>query len=330
MGNSMPKVVVVIPTWNTRRWLPGCLNGLRAQTFQDFKTVIVDNGSTDGSVAFIKEYYPEVRVIAFGENLGFAPAVNAGIRHSQSDYVALLNVDTEPDPNWLANLVAMIDESPAQIGSLASKMLSMANPDILDDAGNSFSWYGSARKRGKGQPAHTCIETEEVLSACGGAAFYRRSFLDDVGGLDENFTSYLEDIDLGIRGQLLGYRCLYVPSAQVLHQWRGANIPRPEYVRFSTRNRVAILLKNIPFWLLLRHLPTLMYGQFYFFLVYKMPISSLAGYLALLKTLPCLLRQRLHIQRRRKISFNTLNHLLTTDLEEPSLLDIIRKKMVGE
>jgi len=327
MESRAPSVTVVIPAWNTRRWLPGCLDGLRAQTFRDFQTVVVDNGSTDGSVAFITENYPQVQVIAFAKNRGFAPAVNAGIRHSHSNYVALLNVDTEPHPDWLANLVAEMDTAPADVGSLASKMLSMTNPTILDDAGNSFSWYGSARKRGKGQPADAWTEAGEVLSACGGAAFYRRSFLDETGGLDETFVSYLEDIDLGLRGQLMGYRCLYVPAAQTLHQWQGANLPRPEYVRLSTRNRLAVLLKNIPFWLLWRHWPTLVYGQVYFFLVYKKPLASLLGYLMLLKSLPHLLRQRRQIQSRRKISVDALEQLLTTDLGEPTLFEIVRQKL---
>ena len=327
MEQTAPKVAVIIPTWNTRRWLPGCLNGLRAQTFRDFQTVVVDNGSADDSVAFIKENYPEVQVIALAENQGFAPAVNAGIRHTRSEYVALLNVDTEPCPDWLANLVTTMDEAPPEVGSLASKMLSMADPTILDDAGNSFSWYGSARKRGKGQPASDWSTEEEVLSACGGAAFYRRSFLDNTGGFDESFVSYLEDVDLGLRGQLLGYRCLYVPAAQVLHQWQGANIPRPEYVRLSTRNRLAVLLKNIPFRLLLRHLSTLLYGQLYFFLVYKKPVASLAGYLALVKSLPALLKQRRQLQRQRKTTTGALDSLLSTDLGEPDLWNIIRQKM---
>ncbi len=324
MRESEAQVTVVIPNWNTRRWLPGCLDGLRRQSYRDFRVVLVDNGSTDDSLAFVEAHYPEVEVVALGQNRGFSPAVNAGIRHTDSEYVVLLNVDTRPQPDWLANLVRTIEQAPAQVGSLACKMLAMNNPAVLDDAGNSLSWYGSACKRGHGQPATAYNEPEAVLSACGGAALYRRSFLEAVGGFDEHFTSYLEDVDLGLRGQLLGYQCWYVPSARVLHQWGGAGIPRPRYVYFSTRNRLTLLLKNIPWPLLLKHSPRLLYGQLYFFLVYKKPFYALAGMAAFLVALPRILRQRWAIQQQRKIPNRAVEALLTDRLGEPGLVDIIK------
>src|SRR5262245_28885515 len=126
-----PRVSVIIPNWNTRRWLAGCLDGLRAQSYKDFQVILVDNGSTDDSVTFVKQHYPEVEIIALPENEGFASAVNLGIRCSYSDYVALLNVDTVPQPGWLACLVQAMEESPAEVGALASKMLSLANPALI-------------------------------------------------------------------------------------------------------------------------------------------------------------------------------------------------------
>lgn len=323
----MARVSVIIPSWNTQRWLPGCLDGLRAQSYRDFQVIVVDNGSSDDSVTFIRQTYPEVKVLTFAENRGFAAAVNAGIQASQSELVALLNVDTQPDPEWLANLVAALDQCPADVGSLASKMLSLQNPAVLDDAGNTFSWYGSAYKRGQREPAGRYNQPEEVFSACAAAALYRRSFIEDVGKFDEGFVSYLEDVDLGLRGQLLGWRCRYIPAAVVLHQWSGAGIPRPRYVFFSTRNRLALLAKNIPWPLLLRHCYTLLFGQFYFFLVYKKPLYSLAGLGAFVLALPRLLRQRRLIQKRRVISLELLDQLLLPELGEPRLRDIIRKRL---
>ncbi len=323
MENS-PRVTVVIPTWNTRRWLKGCLDGLRAQTFQDFQVVMVDNGSTDGSVAFVRENYPDVQVLAFAENRGFAAAVNAGIRASRSEYVALLNVDTEPQPDWLSSLVQVMDSSPPEVGALASKMLSLENPALVDDAGDSFSWYGSAWKRGLREPAEAYDSPAEVLSACGGAALYRRTFLEETGGFDEHFISYLEDVDLGLRGQLLGYRCFYVPSSRVLHQGKGAGIPRPWYVTLVTRNRLAILVKCIPARLWLRHLPTLLYGQFYFFLVYKKPLASLKGYAAFIRHLPVIWKQRRQIQRTRRVPDERLEAIMSNELGEPGLGQIFR------
>ena len=325
--SDSPKVAVIIPNWNTRRWLPGCLDALKAQTLRDFQIVVVDNGSTDDSVTFIRDNYPDVHVIALPENRGFAVAVNTGIQATQTDYVALLNVDTVPRPGWLASLVETADQSPPEVGFLASKMLNLDRPDLIDDAGDSFSWYGSSWKRGKGEPAAHYNEPGEVFSACAGAALYRRHFFEAVGLFDEDFNSYLEDIDLGLRGRLLGYRCWYVPEAEVLHQGQGAGIPRPRYVMFSTCNRLMILVKNIPLSLLVKHSYTVFFGQFYFFLVYKKPYYSAKGFAAFLRNLPVTLQKRRAILGRKKISNQILDRLLTNDLNEPSLRSIFLTKL---
>lgn len=325
--SSSPKVTVIIPNWNTERWLTGCLDGLRVQTYQDFKVLLVDGGSTDNSVALVSEHYPEVDLVTLAQNRGFAPTVNAGLARADSDYVALLNVDTVPQPNWLTGLVDVMDQSPPEVGSLASKMLALNNPTLIDDAGDTFSWYGSARKRGLGEPATNYDQVADVLSACAGAALYRRSFFEDVGLLDENFTSYLEDIDLGLRGRLRGYRCLYVPEAEVLHQGQGAETARSRYVYLLTRNRLMVLLKNIPLALLWKHAGTLLFGQFYFFLVYKRPFHSLAGIISLLLALPRIMRQRQAIQQGKTISNQALESMLTNELGELRLRDIIKSKL---
>jgi GT2 family glycosyltransferase len=326
-STAQPKVTVVIPNWNTKRWLPGCLDGLRAQRYQDFQVILVDNGSTDGSVAFVRQHYPQVRILTFARNKGFAPAVNAGIQQSHSKYVALLNADTVPRPNWLLCLVEAMEQSPPGVGCLASKMLRLGDPDVIDDAGDILSWYGVARKRGLGEPADSYNKAEQVFSACAGAALYRRTFLEDVGGFDESFVSYLEDIDLGLRGHLLGYRCLYVPGAEVLHQSHGSGIARSRYVYLMTRNRLKLLTKNIPLPLLLKHCWTLAYGQLYFFLVYKRPLHSIAGTIAWFIALPHLLRQRHSIQEKKRISNLELDAALSNDLEEIPLGEILKNKL---
>ncbi len=328
MTNS-PKVTIVIPNWNTQQWILGCLNGLREQRFQDFEVLLVDNGSTDNSIALTQQYFPEVKILALPENKGFAAAVNAGIHKSHSRYVALLNVDTVPQPGWLANLVKALDESAGNVGCAASKMLSLQNPNLIDDAGDILSWYGSAQKRGFGESASDYNQAREVFSACAGAALYRRAFLEKTGDFDEGFTSYLEDIDLGLRGRLLGYRCLYVPSAEILHRGQGASTPRPRYVYLMTRNRLALLFKNIPLELLLKHSWHILYGQFYYFLVYKHPWHSIAGTLAFLTRLPRLLGKRKRIQKRKKISNQKLDSLLSMELGEPSLRQIVRNRFLS-
>ncbi len=324
---SWPKVTVVIPNWNTRRWLAGCLDGLRAQHYRDFKVILVDNGSTDGSVAFVKQHYPEVQVLSFAENRGFAPAVNAGIQRTRSEYIALLNVDTVPKSNWLLSLVETMEQSPPDVGCLASKMLKLEDPNTIDEAGDTLSWYGSARKRGAGEPVEAYNQVEEVFSACAGAVLYQRDFLEEVGDFDESFNSYLEDIDLGLRGRLLGYRCLYVPTAEILHQGHGSGLARSRYVYLMTRNRLALLLKNIPLALLLKHSWTLLYGQIYFFLVYKKPFHSLAGTIMFLCALPRILRQRRAIQKRRRTSNEALETMLSDNLGEIPLREILKNRL---
>ncbi len=324
---TQPQVTVVIPNWNTKHWLRGCLEGLRAQSYQDFQIILVDNGSTDGSLAFVKQHYPEVQILAFATNQGFAPAVNAGIRQSHAKYVALLNVDTIPRPDWLLALVKTMERSPSTVGSLASKMLNLEHPDIIDDAGDVLSWYGSARKRGMDEPADAYDEEKEVFSACAGAALYRRTFLEETGGFDESFGSYLEDIDLGLRGQMLGYRCFFVPNAKVLHHSHGSGLSRSRYICLMTRNRLKLLTKNIPWPLLLKHCRTLIYGQIYFFLVYKRPLHSMAGTISWLITLPHTLRQRRNIQRENRISNQALDALLSNELGEIPLREILRRKV---
>lgn len=324
---TCPKVTIVIPNWNTHRWLDGCLGGLRAQSYRDFQVILVDSGSTDESVPYVRSHFPEVRVVSLPQNRGFAAAVNAGIKAAGSEYVILLNVDTAPRPEWLANLVQTIEQSPPEVGCLASKMLSLTDPNLIDNAGDIFSWYGSARKRGQGEPAVNYHQPTEVFSACAGAALYRRTFLEEVGLFDEGFTSYFEDVDVGFRGRLLGYRCLYVPTAEVLHQGQGAGTPRGRYVYLLTRNRLALLLKCVPTALWLKHAYTILFGQFYFFLVYKKPHRSAAGYFAFLRALPRILRQRRAIQQRRKISNQALDSMLSSRLGEPALRDIVKTKL---
>ena len=321
------KVTIVIPNWNTQRWLPGCLDSLQAQHFRDFRVILVDNGSTDNSVTLVRQRYPEVEIVSFPENRGFAAAVNAGIQQVDTEYVVLLNPDTVPQPDWLAHLVKTIEASPPEVGGLASKMLSLSNPHMMDDAGDTLSWDGSARKRGGGQKAQDYTEAVEVFSVCAGAALYRRCFLNEVGGFDEGFGSYLEDVDLGLRGRLLGYRYLYVPDAPILHQSHGAGLARSRYVYLMTRNRLALLVKNIPFKLLLKHSPRLLYGQFYFFLVYKKPFHSVAGTLSFLAALPRILRERQVIQNRKRISNQALETMLSDELGEPRLRDIVKTKL---
>ncbi|MDM8528128.1 glycosyltransferase family 2 protein [Anaerolineales bacterium HSG24] len=328
--NTTSKVSIIIPIWNSKIWLVGCLEGLRQQTYQNFRTLLVDNGSTDDSATLIQTYYPHVDLIRLPKNLGFASAVNIGIQRSRTDYIALLNIDTLPHRKWLETLINRLDNSPPDVGAITSKMLLMANPTRIDDTGDNLSWYGSAMKRGYGQIASDYAKVDEIFSPCAGATLYRHGFFDHVGLFDERFDSYLEDVELGLRGRLCGYRYLYEPSAQILHHGHSAGVVGGRYVRLMTRNRLLIMLKNIPTQLLLRHGWQLLYGQLYFFLAYKRPLDSLYGYAMFLAQLPHLCRSRRNILPQRTIPLEQLDRLLTKELGEPSLREIIGQKIIGQ
>lgn len=295
------------------RWLEGCLDGLGKQEYQKFHVIMVDDASTDGSKEFVREHYPQVSVISNQEQLGFARTGNKGIRSAHTEYIVLLNTDTIPYPGWLRSLVEVADESPQTVGSFASKMLSMKDPDIIDDAGDLLMADGSAMKRGHGRPAGEYTTICEVFSACAGAALYRREFLEETGAFDETFESYLEDVDLGLRGQLLGYSCLYVPSAEILHFGHGSGLPTGRYVKLVTRNRLMLLLKNVPGEILIRNSITIIRGLGYHFVASRKPFASIHGYLEFIPLLPHVLKERFSMQDRKVMKNNDLSALFASE-----------------
>ncbi len=317
-------VSLILPVWNSARWLPGCLAALRQQTFRDFELVAVDNGSRDGGPALVARDWPEATWVRCPRNRGFSAAINAGLRASRAPAVALLNADTVPRPGWLEALARALAAAPPDVGALTSKMISLEDPNRLDDCGDTLSWQGAAAKRGHGRPVSELVEPDEVLSACAGAALCRREMLEDVGGFDETFFAYLEDVDLGLRARLRGWRCRYVPEAEILHQGHGSGIRGARYVRLMTRNRALLLLKNIPARLLARHAGALLYGQAYFFIAYRRPLASLAGYLGLLPLAVHVVRERRLLARRRRLGLAAIDALLLSEMPEPPLRALVR------
>src|SRR3712207_953177 len=181
------RATILIPNWNGQRFLELCLTSLRNQSFQDFETILMDNGSTDDSVDFAARNFPEVQVIPLEDNLGFSAAVNAGIRASRAEYVALLNNDTEVDPGWLEALVEAAESHP-EAGLFASKMVNFEDRRVLDGAGDVLRRSGLPYRLGHGEPDRGQYdEAAFVFGACAGAALYRRSMLDDIGLFDEDF-----------------------------------------------------------------------------------------------------------------------------------------------
>ena len=303
-----PRVTVVIPNWNGERFLDLCLSSLRRQKHADFETVLVDNGSTDGSVGFTEQSFPEVRVVTLGENRGFSAAVNAGIRSSEAEFVALLNNDTEVDEGWLEALARAADAHP-EASLFASKLVDFRDRRVLDGAGDALRRSGLPYRLGHGEYDHGQFETEAfVFSACAAAALYRRVIFDEIGPFDEDFFAYCEDGDVSFRAQLAGHRCLYVPGAHVYHVGSASTGGKrsPTATRLGTQNGINLLVKNLPGRLVPWLLPSIVVGQLLRVLVTSFSPGGLRAHLEGLKgtwrLLPRMLERRQGIQRRRKVS----------------------------
>ncbi len=246
-GDVLHSISVIVPNYNGKHFLGPCLDALRTQSISGFETIVVDNGSKDGSTDFIRENYPEVRLIALPENTGFCGAVNAGVSASKAAYVLLLNNDTVPEPRFVEELARGLAERPKAF-SCAACMLSMANPELLDGAGDLYSALGWAFARGKGEPAKNYQKPDRIFTACAGAAIYRRELFVSLGMLDQNHFAYLEDMDIGYRARIRGYENWYIPSARVLHVGSGTtgSAHNAFKVTHSSRNNVYMIYKNMP------------------------------------------------------------------------------------
>lgn len=216
-------------------------------TFRDFKILVVDNASSDGSVAYMKTEYPDIEVIALDQNYGFSKAVNVGIEHSTTPYVILLNNDTTVDPHYIEEMVKAIEKSP-RIFSVSSKMIQMYHPELIDSAGDLYTLMGWGVCRGTGRPISNYNEADEIFTACAGAAIYRRSAFEKIGYFDENHFAYLEDIDVGYRAKIYGYKNMYCPTALVYHVGSGTSGSKYNSfkVKLSARNSVYLNYKNMP------------------------------------------------------------------------------------
>jgi GT2 family glycosyltransferase len=311
-----PRVTVVIPNWNGERFLQICLGSLRAQSFRNFETVLVDNGSSDGSVAFVEENFPEVRLLRLPENLGFSAAVNAGIRAAEADLIVLLNNDTEVDSGWLEAFVRAADDHP-EAGFFASKLVDFRDRRLLDGAGDALRRSGLPYRLGHGEIDRGQFEREAfVFSACAAAALYRRSVFEEIGLFDEDFFSNCEDWDVGFRAQLAGYRCVYVPGSVVYHVGSASTGGQKSALntRLGAQNGINVLVKNLPAALIARSLPFILAGQISRLAITALSPGLLKAYLSGLvgagRLLPTMLKKRREIQKRRRVPDNYVMRLL--------------------
>lgn len=266
---KMEKLSVIIPNYNGIQYMKGCLESLEKQTMKEFETIVVDNGSQDGSIEFIEKEYPWVRIVPLKENYGFCGAVNIGIREAKTDYVLLLNNDTEAEPEFVEQLYQGIRQK-SNAFSGGAMMVQFHDRNRIDDAGDEYSALGWAYARGKGKPVEKYEKEKKVFSACAGAAIYRKKLIQELGYLDEEHFAYLEDMDLGYRARIAGYENWYFPKAKVYHIGSGTTGSRYNQfkIRYSSRNNIYMLRKNMPFLQLIINLPFLILGflaKFLFF-----------------------------------------------------------------
>ncbi len=258
------KATVVIPNLNGAGWLKVSIESIWAQTMQDLELIVVDNGSTDESLAIAQSYQgrPGYTLIQNDTNTGFSHAVNQGIRAAKGEYVALFNNDAFAEPDWLENLIAAAEQD-KRIFAVSSLMIRHFERELADDAGDYVTLLGFACKRGDGMKASRYQKPGRVFSACGGAALYRKSILDEIGLFDETFFAYYEDVDISWRANSLGYKNVYCPTARCYHIC-GATTGAVRYNPFksiqSGRNSILLPYKNMPILMLLLNLPFLVFG----------------------------------------------------------------------
>ena len=291
----MPRVSVVIPTWDGAELLRQALASLASQSFRDFETIVVDNGSRDGTAAMLARDFPGVALVRFEENRGFAPAVNAGLRAARGEVLVLMNNDVEAEPGWLSALVTALDRHP-DAGFVASKMLSAREPSRIDSAWDAMGLapynVGHGESDGPG-----FNEGRYVLSACAGAAAYRREFFRRVGYFDEDFFAWFEDVEIGIRGQLAGYRCWYEPAAVVRHLGSATAARMPERKIFLLiRNNLILFFQTMPLRRAVPWGPVILLWPWLDPIFYGRPLRlTVRGWWAFWACLPRVLRNRRRI-----------------------------------
>jgi len=256
---SQPEVTVIIPNYNGKKLLENCIQTLERQTCTDFKLLVVDNGSDDGSTEVTSSL--DLTMLALKENTGFCGAVNEGIRRADTPYVILLNNDTEVLPEFVEELLAAIKKSD-RIFSAGAMMIDYHDRGRIDNAGDYYTAFGWAVARGKGKPLADFNRPCRVFSCCGGAVIYRTGLLREMGPFDEHHFAYLEDVDMGYRAKIHGYINCYAPGARVYHVGSATTGTRynEKKVFLAARNSMYLIYKNMPFLQLLINLPLILSG----------------------------------------------------------------------
>ncbi|MEB0032617.1 glycosyltransferase family 2 protein [Undibacterium sp. RTI2.1] len=315
-----PKVTVIIVNWNGGDLLLRCLTDLLAQTYAPHEVIVIDNASTDGSGQAAAKQFSQIRVVDAGSNLGFAAGNNLAVSlaSKESTWIALINPDAFPESDWLKALVDAAVSNP-QFAIFGSRLMDANSPSLLDGIGDIYHMSGLPWREAHGQVLKaSMLAQKEIFSTCAAAGLYRRDIFEEIGGFDEDYFCYLEDVDLGFRYQLLGHRCLYVPDSVANHVGSALTGKRSDFsIYHGHRNLVWTFVKNMPgvlFWPLLPlHLLLNLTSIIYFAaqgkgkVIYKAKFDAIKG-------LPDVWRKRKLIQAHRHTSIARLWGLINKNV----------------
>lgn len=312
-------ISVVVPNWNGKDSVGKCLDSLLSQSIKT-SVVVVENGSTDGSLEYLTKNYPEVELVINEKNLGFAGGVNSGIKKAidnESDYIALFNNDALADKDWLKNIVSVMEQH-KELGIATCKFVDI-NKKKLDSTGDLYTSWGLPYPRGRGEEDLDKYDHQtEIFAASGGASVYRTEMLKQIGLFDEDFFAYYEDIDISFRAQLAGWKVAYVPEAVAYHQIGGTSQKIKGFTTYQTiKNLPWLLVKNVPGKTFFKVLPrfTIAYLSFIFSALTRgqiMPV--LKGLFMTTVLLPKKFIERSRIQSNRKVSVEYIDSMLVHDL----------------
>ena len=329
--NYIKPVSIIIPSWNSEACLQICLSSLAYQTFQNFEVVIVDNGSTAFDEEKIIKGWPSLtlKVIPLKENRGFAAACNLGAQKAAGKWLAFLNADAFPSPTWLEQFHTAVQRYP-EAGAFSSFLNQANNPALIDDIGDVYNFSGAAWKKGHGYPlSQAPLQPGRVFSANAAAAFYRKDIFFEIGGFDEDFFSYFEDVDLGFRLNLFGYQCLFLPGAKAAHVGSSSTGKDSNFALYHYhRNMEWTYLKNMPPLLFWVYLPVHLAVDLVFLINYlrfgKFKLV-LHAKLDAIKGIKKMIAKRKKIQAERKAGTQEINRLINRNLLAPFLRRYNRK-----
>lgn len=324
MAKMIPEVSVIIVNWNGAQYLARCLEAIKAQTFQNYELIVIDNASSDGSVDNLENHWPDTQVVRLEENIGFARANNLGARLARGKWLALLNNDAFPAPDWLKSIIEAARNSP-EYTFFSSCILQAKDNSRVDGTGDVYHVSGMAWHRDYNQPiAQAHQEQGEVFSPCAAAAVYNRQQFIQAGGFNEEFVNHHEDVDLGFRLRLQGFRCLYVPGAIVEHVGSASFGVESDYTVYSVhRNLVWSYFINMPGALVWKYLPSHLLANLVFLIYYSLRSQARVIWeakLDALRGLPAALRKRKDVQKDRKISANEVSQMIDHDWISPYTL----------